>query len=141
MIYPANLEPDDNGTLLVTFPDFPEATTFGVDEDEALMHAVDALLTVIGARIDDREDVPLPSAVVGGLRPVVLPALVSAKVRLWQAARTTGVGKSELARRLGCHLPQINRLFNLDHASRLDQIEAAYRALGKRLVIAVEDAA
>ena len=24
--YPINLEPDDNGTLLVSFPDFPEPT-------------------------------------------------------------------------------------------------------------------
>ena len=56
--------------------------TFGADEDEALMHAVDALLAVIAARIDDREDVPPPSAVAGGLRPVLLPALVD---RHWQA--------------------------------------------------------
>jgi antitoxin HicB len=41
-----------------------------------------------------------------------------------------GVKKAELARRLGWHRPQVDRLFNLNHASRLDQIEAAARALG-----------
>ena len=29
LAYPVVLEPDDNGTLLVTFPDVPEAVTFG----------------------------------------------------------------------------------------------------------------
>lgn len=46
-----------------------------------------------------------------------------------------GVRKSELARRLGWHVPQVNRLFNLRHASRLDQIEAAVHALGKRMEV------
>jgi hypothetical protein len=40
--YPVILTPDD-GTVLVTFPDVPEAITFGADTDEALMYAVDAL--------------------------------------------------------------------------------------------------
>ena len=39
--YPVTLTPDD-GTVLVTFADVPEAITFGVDEDEALLHAVEA---------------------------------------------------------------------------------------------------
>jgi tetratricopeptide (TPR) repeat protein len=32
--YPVILSEDDNGTILVTAPDFPEATTFGEDRDE-----------------------------------------------------------------------------------------------------------
>jgi antitoxin HicB len=55
--------------------------------------------------------------------------------------RSQGVGKAELARRLNCHLPQIDRLLDLRHASRLDQIEAAFAALKKRLSIEVRDAA
>lgn len=137
MIYPARLEADDNDTVLVTFPDFAEGTTFGADEDEALLHAVDALLTVIAARIDDREDIPQPSAVSGDLRPVELPALAGAKVMLYQTMRANRVGKAELARRLGWHLPQVDRLLSVDHASRLDQVEMAARALGKHLEVSL----
>jgi antitoxin HicB len=137
MIYPAKLEPDSNGTILATFPDFPEAATFGADADEALFHAVDALLTAIAARIEDREDVPVPSALNGNLRPVTLSALAEAKILLYRAMRDTGIGKVELARRLGCDLAQIDRLLDLEHGSRLDQIEAAARALGKRLEVAI----
>jgi antitoxin HicB len=48
-----------------------------------------------------------------------------------------GIKKAELARRLGWHMPQIDRLFDLRHASRLDQIEAAARARGKQLEVRV----
>ncbi len=57
---------------------------------------------------------------------------------LWPQA---GVTKAELARRLGWHGPQVDRLLDLNHASRLDQIEAALAALGKRLQVTVRDAA
>ena len=49
---------------------------------------------------------------------------------------TAELGKG-LARRLGWHMPQIDRLFDLRHASRLDQIEAAARALGRQLDVRV----
>jgi antitoxin HicB len=138
VIYPAKLEPDDNDTLLVTFPDFPEGATFGADEDEALLQATDALLVVIAGRIDDREDIPLPSPIAEGLHPVALPALVEAKVLLYRAMREANVRKAALANRLGWYLPQIDRLLDLGHASRLDQIEAAARALGKRLEVTLQ---
>lgn len=35
----------------------------------------------------------------------------------------------------------IDRLFDLTHHSRLDQLEAAFAALGKRLAVQIEDAA
>ena len=52
-----------------------------------------------------------------------------------------GVGKAELARRLDVHLPQVDRMLDLCHASKLEQIEAALNALGKRLVVDIADAA
>jgi antitoxin HicB len=55
--------------------------------------------------------------------------------------RASGVGKAALARRLGVALPQVDRLLNLRHASRLDAIERAFAALGKTISIAVNDAA
>ena len=109
LAYPVILEPDDNGTLLVTFPDVPEAVTFGEDEADALKRAVDALETMLAARIADREDVPLPSPAAG--RPcAVLSALATAKVLLYRAMREAGVSNAELARRLGWQGPQVERL-------------------------------
>ena len=56
--YPVKLSRDTNDTILVEFPDVPEAHTFGEDEDEALMQAADALETVLSIYIDDRRDIP-----------------------------------------------------------------------------------
>ena len=139
MDYPVLLERDDNDTILVSFPDFPEAHTFGDDEADALARAPEALATVIDAYIKDRRDIPLPSA-----KPtrwhVPMPALLEAKVRLYETMRALKIGKSELARRLDWHLPQVDRLLEMTHGSKLEQLEDAFLVLGKRLVVGVEDA-
>jgi antitoxin HicB len=90
--------------------------------------------------MSDREDIPLPSPVKRGAF-VELPALTEAKVLLYGAMRVRGIGKAELARRMECHLPHIDRLLDLRHASRLDQMEKAFRALGKQLTIGIQQAA
>lgn len=134
--YRVVLTPDDNGTLLVTCPDLPEVTTFGEDEADALLRARDAIEEALAARIAHRDEIPPPS---GGAGPVVrLPALTALKVELYRAARDDHVRKAELARRLGLHGPQIDRLFDLRHASQLNQLEAAFAALGRRVVIDVQ---
>lgn len=60
--YPVTLTPDD-GTILVKFPDVPEAITFGADEDEdeALLQAVDALESALAFYVADRKPLPKPS--------------------------------------------------------------------------------
>ena len=127
LAYPVSLE-DDDGTVLVTSPDFPELTTFGEDRDEALSRAVDALEEAIAARIHDRKDIPAPSQ---GDTYALLPTLTSVKVMLYQGMRDQGVGKAELARRLGWHLPQVDRVLDVQHRSRLDQMDAALGAIGR----------
>jgi antitoxin HicB len=139
--YPVTLERDDNGSILVGFPDLPWVHSFGDDEADALAHASDALESALVAIIGEREAVPAPSKIARGRKRVALPALSAAKVAVYAAMREAGLRKAELARRLGWHVPQVDRLLDLRHASRVDQIEAALAALGKRLVIAVRDAA
>ena len=139
--YPVKLTRDDNDTLLVTAPDFPEVATFGDDETEALRRAIDALATALQGRITDRKEIPAPSPPKRGQRLVALPAIVTAKLALYQAMIETGMRKAELARKLGVHAPQVDRLLDLDHDSRLDQIENAARALGREMHIELRPAA
>jgi antitoxin HicB len=131
---------DDNGTLLVTCPDLPEMTTFGEDDADAILRAADAIEEAIAARIARREDIPDASAARG--RVVVhLPSRTAMKIALYNAMREAGVRKADLARKLKVHGPQVDRLLDLRHTSRIDQIEAAFAALDKRLVFDVRDAA
>lgn len=135
--YPVHLEPDDNGTILVSFPDFPEAHTFGDDRDDALARAKDALATVVDGYIRARRPLPTPSAIGRQGEVAELSALMSAKVEIFNLMTAAGVTKSELGRRLDCHPPQVDRLLDLRHQSRVDQLDTAIRALGGQLMITV----
>ena len=134
--YPVTLTPDE-GTVIVTFADVPEAITFGMDEDEALLQAVDALESALTFYIEDRKLLPTPSKPKKGQKTVRPSALECGKLGVYQAMTEQGIKKSELARRLGWHMPQIDRLFDLRHASKLDQIEAAASALGKHVKLQI----
>ena len=114
-----------------------EAITFGADDDEALLQAVDALETALSLYVDARKPLPLPSKARRGQRTVRPSALECAKLGVYQAMTEQGVKKAELARRLGWHMPQVDRLFDLRHASKMDQIEAAAGVLGKRVMVEV----
>ena len=137
--YPVKLEADDNGTVLATCPSLPEVTTFGKDDADALVHAVDAIEEALAARIADGEDIP-PGPERPRGRSVALSLMTSLKASLYRALRESGITRAELMRRLGWNRESVDRLFRLDHASRLDQIEAAFKALGKSVVLEVEEA-
>ena len=132
LAYPVHLEPDDNDTFLVTSLDFPELTTFGDDREEAIARAVDALEEAIAARMYDGKDIPVPSQ---GEDYAVLPTLIEAKAMLYRRMREQGIGKLELARSLGWLLTRVDRVVDINHRSRLDDIDAALRAVGCQLYV------
>ena len=112
MHYRFSAEPDDNGTWLITAPDFPEATTFSEpDIEHARIRAVEAIETAIQGRITDRREIP-ESGPAGDDDQVYvsLPTSTALKIRLHRAMLAHGVRKAELARRLGWHPPQVDRL-------------------------------
>ena len=45
------------------------------------------------------------------------------------------VRPAELAKRLKISKQEVNRLTDLKHATKIDRIDAALRALGKRLIL------
>ena len=59
------------------------------------------------------------------------------KLGVYQAMTEQGIKKAELARRLGWHMPQVDRLFDLKHASCMDQLEAAARSLRRQIRVSV----
>lgn len=67
--YPVTLTPDD-GAVLVTFADVPEAITFGADESEALRNAIDALDTGLSFYVDAGKPLPKPSKPKRGQKTV-----------------------------------------------------------------------
>jgi antitoxin HicB len=142
---PANalFEPDtEKGGFVVTFPDFKWGVTQDDTEQQAVEMAVDALEMIVRDYMERGKPIPNPSKVRGRkCRVIRLPGLQSVKVELFNAFLASGMRKAGLARRLKIPSPNIDRLFSLDHQSRLDQLEAAFSALGKQLNIEIRDAA
>jgi antitoxin HicB len=139
--YQAELKPEGD-VIVVTFPDVGYGATQGATQAEALEMAEDFLVMAIGDLMKRGEDLPKAVARRGRkYRWIQLPVLASAKVELYRELKASGMRKAELARRLRTSRGNIDRLFELHHSTRLEYLEAAFAALGRRLTIGVDKAA
>jgi antitoxin HicB len=130
MWYELVLDVDSDNSFLVTAPAFPEVTSFGASQPEACTNGRSAIEEAIAARIADGDPVPTPlDKTKGKGRFVEVPGLVFLKSALYMICREGKISRAELARRLGWHREQVDRLFRLDHKSQLDQLEAAFKAI------------
>ena len=77
---------DDNDTILVTAPDFPEVVTFGHSRKETLHYAVGAFREMIAAKIFDKEPIPKPTRIRVGETFVILPLQTEREIRAYEAA-------------------------------------------------------
>ena len=139
--YPAKLTADKGGNLTVTFRDIPEALTEGRNEREALGEGIECLVAALGGYVNERREIPRPSRPRRGERLICLPPLVAAKIALYRAMTESGLTRVGLGKKLNLSEGAIRRLVDLDHRSHIGQIEAALAVLGKRLVVAIQDAA
>ncbi len=139
--YPVAFTRDSNGTVIAEIPDIPGTMTVGKDRAQALERIQDAVVVIVSGLMAQGEPIPPPSNQKKGQIAVPLPPMVAAKLAIYQAMRASSLTQSDLARRLRCDPKQVRRLLDLDHNSRFDHLEAALRALGKKLVVDVRDAA
>ncbi|WP_444889321.1 type II toxin-antitoxin system HicB family antitoxin [Microbulbifer sp. DLAB2-AA] len=123
----------------VVCPDVPELNSAGNTAEEALEQARDGLIRALSLYIDNRRPIPMPSEPEPDQPVIHLPALVAAKVALWNAMQEQGMRKADLARLLECSQAQVDRLLDLKHSSKLERIEYALGLLGKRLGVVVMD--
>ena len=138
--YHVDIEPGDKETFLVTCSALPELTTFGETREAASRRASDAVEEALAARMSEGRDLPpLEKADDSRAAFAFLPVMISLKVALYRALREEGLTRTDLQRRLRWpHREQVDRLLQLDHASRLQQLEAAFHALGRDLEISVK---
>ena len=139
--YPATLTREKAGGLTVRFADLPEAITSGADRQDALMQAADCLEEAIAGRVSDGLEIPKPSSPRRNQILVPVPAPTAAKAALYLAIREAGIKNTELARRLRCDEKEVRRMLDPHHPTKLPRIQQALEALGKRLVIAMEEEA
>ncbi|GGE25359.1 hypothetical protein GCM10011390_51010 [Aureimonas endophytica] len=134
MRFPLILTPDDNGHLTVSCQSLPELATSGETLEAALENARAAIIAAIGQRIAHGVPVALPIHRGGG-PTVELSALIGAKVALHNALLDNDLRRLDLAKRIGARTAHLDRLLDLDHRSRLDELEEAFEALGQVLEV------
>jgi antitoxin HicB len=139
--YPATLEPDEDGRLVVHFLSFPEALTDGADETEALHEAADCLSEALASRIVDGEEIPGPTPMGPGQHLIAPDPTIALKAALYMALRRRDMTVADLADRLEVDWHQAARLIDPKRASKLTSLAMALAALGCQIRISIEDQA
>jgi antitoxin HicB len=133
--YTANIVKGEDGILTVSFPDFPETLTDGASLEEALHNAAEALTLTLEGLIDEGANIPRPK---NRGKHLIAPAARVQSALLLRFNR--GKRKlSEVARTLGTSWASAQKLENPRHSPTLKQLEKAAAAMGKRLVLEMEE--
>ena len=122
------------------FRDLPEALTSGRNRKEALAEAVDILDAALLFRLKEGSDIPEPSPPRRSEVGIAASPGVAAKIAFARAFRDSGMSRVALAKRLGTSETEIRRMLDPGHATKIDRLNAALRALGRRLVLGDEEA-
>lgn len=138
--YAIRFERDDSTGVAVFCRDLPQLNSYGDDEQHAFNEAVDAIETTLSIYVDERLPIPAATPAQPGEKVIRLPAVTVAKIVLWNAMMERDMRKADLRRLLGVHQVQGDRLVDFLHTSKMEQVEAALAALGKRLSVSVEAA-
>lgn len=141
LAYPAVFQPDEDGRILVHFPDFPHAHTDGANVNEATEEAIDCLGSVLAQTLSERGQIPKPSKVKPGLQLVPVPLWIAGKMALYVAMREQGLSNVALAAKLGVRETVVRRMLDPNHDTKSEKLQAALAALGQRVVLRVEKAA
>src|SRR5260370_39396344 len=128
--YQGSLEADEEGRLVVHFPDLPEALTDGADETEALTEASDCLSEALASRIVDQEEIPTPSQIGGDMHLVSPEPTIALKAALYEALRSRRMSVVDLAHRLRIDERHAARLISPRARPRLTQVAESLSALG-----------
>ncbi len=139
--YPAVFRRDEGGRSVVSFPDFPSAHTDGADANQAMEEAIDCLGSSIAFAMADKAEIPKPSRLKRGQKIVPVPLWIVGKLALYWAIRELSMSQSELARRLNVRETVVRRMLDPHHDTRPEKLQAALESLGKRVVMAYDDAA
>lgn len=136
--YPMKFERDrKEGGYVVTCRDLPEAITQGDTLEQALEDAEGALQAAIEGRIEDGLEIPAPTALKRGERPVATPITTALKAAVYLAMREQNVSKTELARRMQVQEKEARRMLDPHHPTKVPTLERALAVLGRRAEIAI----
>ena len=136
-IYPAELEREEEGRFIVTFPDFGWGATDGETREVALVEAQDLLRELLSATMREGKAIPLPSKAANQTPSVSPPVSIVLKAALYDATHESGLSQRQLARNLDVTENELRRMLNPDHATRTSTLESVLRRRGKQISVTV----
>ena len=135
--YPAELERDEDGRYVVTFPDFGWGATDGETRAVALSEAQDLLRELLATTMREGNAIPLPSEASRQRPSVTPPVSIALKAALYDATLESGLSQRQLARNLDVAENELRRMLNPDHATKTSTLDSVLRRLGKRISVTV----
>ncbi|MDE0679749.1 MAG: type II toxin-antitoxin system HicB family antitoxin [Gammaproteobacteria bacterium] len=128
--FPITLETQQNGWILVSYPDVPEALTEGETKQEALEEAQDCLICALGGYIAKGWPIPVPSAAESDAI-AELPEDVTLKLSLYTQMLQRNISPAMLAKRVGRTEAWVGQLLDLDELASPTQLGEAINALSE----------
>lgn len=126
--FPITLETQQNGWILVSCPDVPEALTEGETKQEALEEAQDCLIGALGGYIVRRWPIPIPSTAESDAI-AELPEDVTLKLSLYTQMLQRDISPAMLAERVGKTEAWVGQLLDLDEPTSPIHLGEAIKAL------------
>lgn len=132
--YPYLVQLEPKGGVFISFPDVPEALTGADTEADAPRMARDALVAALSFYTEAGRPLPVPSA---GQPVAQVPVLAALKLALHDAMLASGTSNVALAGCLGIDEKAVRRMRDLMQPTKVDALEAALNALGRRAEVSV----
>jgi antitoxin HicB len=120
-----------------TCRDFPSIRCIAPTEEGVLSQAQKIIINNIAALILRRLPIPEGSEPEAVEKEIHLPVLIAMKAALHNSLLESGTRRTHLARQLGIHAPQMSRLLDLNHFSRVEMLERALLLSGKHIRLTV----
>jgi len=134
--YPAKFSEDkDDGGYTVTFRDLPESITQGNTIDECMVEAKDCLDEAIAGRMDDREEIPIPSKMRKTEHLIILPVTSAVKASLYIKMKEKQFSNTKLAKLLDVDEKEVRRMLDPHHGTKIPAMERALSVLGGKVKV------
>lgn len=138
MNYPVYVKPDGDEYFEITCRDLPELNAIAYSKEDIEQQAQDALETTFMLYMTDRKTIPLASKKQDGEILVNLPLRYDFKIALYNEALKQGITKAEMARRINATQKQIDRIWSVDHPTKLETLEEVFKALNKSVSLNIK---
>lgn len=128
---------EETNSYEISFVDFPDIQGVAYCEEDIELEAADTLTTGLADFISSRTLIPAPTKCDNEAIEIHLPILSCLKIALHNAIIQTDTRKADLARKLNLNSQQIDRLLDIEHASKIDALEQALYLLGYEVKVTV----